>query len=65
MRCAAASSGASKIEIPVLIGPSVGPTKMIVPSASSLVNRSKCADHTARSSSVIVAAKFSRGGCRK
>ena len=47
------------IAMPVLIEPNVGPARISVPSASSRCRRSKCTAHTARSSSVIVAAKFS------
>ena len=46
IRCAVTSSGASKIAMPVLTRPSVGPTRIIVPSASSRWSRSKWTPHT-------------------
>ena len=45
--------------MPVFFEPSVGPTRMIVPSASSRWKRSKWTPQTASSCSVIVAAKSS------
>ncbi len=49
-RRAAASSGASKMQIPVLIDPSVGPARISVPSARSRCRRSKWASQTRSSS---------------
>jgi hypothetical protein len=65
MRRAVSSSGASKIPIPVLTGPKVGLARIGDPSASRRPSHSAWAANAARSSSVMVAAKFSRGGCRK
>ena len=62
---AASSSGASKIAIPVFSSPSVGPASTRTPSASSRSRCAKCSAKTAPSSSVIVSAKFGRGGWRK
>ena len=62
---AAASSGASNTQIPVLWRPSVGPTRMIRPSASSRLMRIQWRPHASSSASVIVAAKSSRGGWMK
>lgn len=59
---AAASSGASKIAIPVFVRPTVGPTRTIDPSACIRLNHSKWAAQAAFSSAVIVAAKSARGG---
>jgi hypothetical protein len=65
IRRAAASSGASKTAMPVLVRPSVGPTSTMTPSAISRWSRSKWTAQTAFSSGVIVAAKSSRGGWMK
>ena len=52
---AAASSSASKIATPVFTDLKVGPTRIMTPSFVRRCSRSKCADHTVASSSVIVA----------
>jgi hypothetical protein len=62
---AASSSGASNTVTPVFTVPSVGPARISTPSASKPCSRSKCLPQASRSASVMVAAKSSRGGCRK
>ncbi len=62
---AAASSGASNTQIPVLWRPIVGPTRTIRPSSNRRWMRSQWRPHASSSASVIVAAKSSRGGWMK
>ncbi len=62
----AASSGASKTQIPVLTRPRVGPTRTMTPSVRSRPKRAKCRRKASASAGVSVAAKSSRvhGGRR-